>query len=172
MVTYTVHERDSDVKDITARAEAILFVKEGFAWLALLFPVLWMLFHRMWLVLLFFIVIVAALQVGFAAAGAGEAAAGWVTFALSLLFALQANDLRRWSLARKGYQLAGLVSGRDLRECEQRFFDDWLAVEDTPAGGTPKTSPPVAPSGKAAAAPAESGGQGDEVIGLFPETDK
>ena len=58
MVTYTVHERSDETGNITDRADKVLFVKEGFGWVALLFPVLWLLYHRLWLVLAGFIAVV------------------------------------------------------------------------------------------------------------------
>ncbi|MGI9386740.1 MAG: DUF2628 domain-containing protein [Methyloligellaceae bacterium] len=170
MITYTVHERADSVADVALRAESILFVKDGFAWLALFFPVLWMLFQRMWLVLLAFLIIVSALEAGLAAAGLGEMLAGWVTLGASVLFAFQANDLRRWTLARRGYSVAGLVTGRNREECEMRFFESWLAAQEpqgssddapssAPTSTTPKPQPSERPSGKT----------DDDVIGLFPE---
>ena len=55
MVTYTVHERNGGSGTLAERADAIVFVKEGFAWAALVFPILWLLYHRMWLVLAGFV---------------------------------------------------------------------------------------------------------------------
>lgn len=167
MATYTVHERNTGIADIASRADSILFVKDGFAWLALFIPILWMLFHRMWLVLLAFLLIVSAIEAGLAAAGLGEMLAGWVTFGASLLFAFQANDLRRWTLARRGYSLVGLVTGRNRRECEVKFFEIWLPAQgasdsEPPSASTPATQKPAASERR----PAKSD---DDVIGLFPE---
>ncbi len=170
MVTYTVHERADSVADVASRAESILFVRDGFAWLALFFPILWMLFYRMWLVLLAFLVVIAVLQAGLAAAGLGELLAGWVTLGASVLFAFQANDLRRWTLARRGYAFVGLVSGRNREECEMKFFESWLPAQEprtsvdgaqpaAPASTLPKPQPTERPSAKS----------DDDVIGLFPE---
>ena len=167
MITYTVHERGSGEDNVALRADSIIFVKEGFAWLALLFPLLWMLFNRMWLVLLAFLVVMSVLQAAAAAAGFGEMLAGWITLGGSLLFAFHANDLRRWTLARRGYVFAGLVTGRDREECETRFFDGWLAEQEAES--------PAQPSGRATMTPAppapkrQAGTGDDDVIGLFPE---
>ena len=171
MITYTVHERAIGEGNVALRADSIIFVKDGFAWLALFFPLLWMLFNRMWLVLLAFVVAMLVLQAGATAAGFGEMLAGWITLGASVLFAFHANDLRRWTLARKGYAFAGLVTGRNREECETRFFDGWLAAQEEQSppssrmtGAPPKPATPQPP------APARQRGTGDdEVIGLFPE---
>ena len=167
MITYTVHERASDEDNVALRADSIIFVKEGFAWLALLFPLLWMLFNRTWLVLLAFLVVMSVVQAAAAAAGYGEMLAGWITLGGSLLFAYHANDLRRWTLGRRGYEFAGLVTGRDREECETRFFDGWLADQGHEGRSDPSPASPVTP---APSVPKRQAGRGDDdVIGLFPE---
>jgi len=128
VVTYTVHEREDESGDISDRADKILFVKEGYAWIALVMPILWLLYHGMWLVLAGFVALMVAFQTVFSVSGIGEIVAGPATFVISALFALLANDLRRWTLGLRGYSLIEPVSGRDLEECETRFFTDWLAA--------------------------------------------
>ena len=163
MVTYTVHERNDGSGILAERADAIAFVKEGFAWAALVFPILWLLYHRMWLVLAGFVVVIAAMQGLLSLAGLIDEVLGWATVGLSILFAYQANDLRRWSLARRGYRFAGPVNGTSRAACEARFFDAWLAAQGTQR----EVKPPATP-----AAPDKAGQQqddGDEVIGLFPQ---
>ena len=169
MITYTVHERDSDLTDISKRAESILFVKEGFAWMAFLFPLLWLIYHRMWIVLAGFVAILALLEVGVVSLELAEEIAVVTTFAMSGLFALQANDLRRWSLARRSYQFVELVSGRDRGECEQKFFTQWLDGQGAQADVLPKRAMSAKP---APAATGKTSSGGDDVIGLFPEPGK
>ena len=129
MVTYTVHEREDETGEISERADEIVFVKEGFAWLALLMPILWLLYHRMWLALIGFIALIIALQATFSAIHIADDVSGWAILAVSAIFALLANDVRRWTLDMRGFRLVEPVSGRDLEECEQRFFTDWLAAQ-------------------------------------------
>ena len=163
MVTYTAHERDSEARDIAARAEAIVFVKEGFAWLALLVPLLWLLYHRMWIVLAGYAASVVLVQLGVLSLGLADGVAIVMTISLSGLLALQANDLRRWSLARKGYQMVELVRGRDRDECEERFFTRWLASQTEAVPRAVKRVP---------ASAGNSSPGVDDVIGLFPEPGK
>ena len=111
MVTYTVHERNETSGTLAERADAVTFVYDGFAWLALVFPILWLLYHRMWLVLVGLVVVFAAMQGVLLLAGLADQVQGWAVVGVSILFAFQANDLRRWSLARKGFRFAGPVSG-------------------------------------------------------------
>jgi len=164
VITCTVHERDSDEDDVTARSEKIVFVREGVAMWALFFPLIWLLYHRMWLMMLAYLVVVFAIGALVSAAGLPEMIGGLITMALSFLLALEGNDLRRWALARKGYTLADVTSGRDTAECEQRFFESWLPGQRDRKGVLPTIMPKENGS---------AGGTretpGDDVIGLFPE---
>ena len=171
MITYTVYERADGESDVALRADSIVFVKDGFAWLALFFPLLWMLFNRMWLVLLAFIVVMLALQAAATVAGFGEMLAGWITLGAGLLFAFHANDLRRWTLTRKGYAFAGLVTGRNREECETRFFDGWLAAQeaDHARPGIEPGAPQNTVTPQLSAPARQKSTSDDDVIGLFPE---
>lgn len=61
MTVYTVLEPPPSGDDLRD-AERVAFVRDGFSWLALLFPLLWLLWHRMWLVLVLWIAVVVVLQ--------------------------------------------------------------------------------------------------------------
>ncbi len=162
MIAYTIHEPSDIAGTPEARADAVQFVKEGIAWWALFFPFLWLIYHRMWIVLAGYFALVLALQLGFGLAGL-EAAAGWAVIALSVVFALEANDLRRWGLSRHGYRLVGAVSGRDLTECELKYFTGWETATPRP---TPRASAGKAEKRTPASPP------NDDVIGLFPDSGK
>jgi hypothetical protein len=165
VIHYTIHEPAAAPADPLARADATQFVKEGIAWWALIFPLLWLLYHRMWIVLAGFVALLILIEAGSSLAGLEDAAAGWITIVVTLIFALEANDLRRWTLARAGFVTVGAVSGRDRTECELRYFSQWPDAPVSPAsrGGMGKpTSAPAAKKGSGA------GGE-EEVIGLFPE---
>ena len=53
-----------------------------------------------------------------------------------LLFALEANNIRRLSLARRGWRDIGGSFGGNLDEAEIRFFEKWGKAG---AGGEPAT---------------------------------
>jgi hypothetical protein len=169
VVTYTVHEREDEAGDISQRADNIVFVKEGFAWVALLIPMLWLLYHRMWFAFAAFIVLILSIQGVFAVLDTGEAAAGWAALIVNPVFALLANDLRRWSLGLRGYSFKGPVSGRDLTECEDRFFTDWIDEQGGRVDETLLSAPRAQHSVGAPVSPPKGGGEAEGVIGLFPD---
>lgn len=166
MTVYTVHEPAVTGLDRLRRAERIAFVKEGFAWLALLFPLLWLIYHRMWIELLILIGAALAVSVGLKWLGVGDALIGWVTFALALIFAFEANELRRWRLDRSGYRLVGAATGKTSDAAELSFFRDW--VDTQPADPVRETPGAPASGGfiPSAQVPSKPGDR-EDVIG-FP----
>lgn len=166
VTVYSVYEPPSDDADTQARAAKVAFVKDGFNWPAFFVPLLWLIYQRMWLVLLAFLVVIAAVPLFFGADEAGREIAGWVTVGLTILFAFEANDLRGWSLERRGYRFWGVVSGRDRTEAERAFFTAWLPEQSRAARRV--VPPPAGTAVKAAAITPTRPAAGDEVIGSFP----
>ena len=138
MAIFTV-QRPVDQAHLPATA---VLIKEGFCWPALFVPSLWAIANRLWLVLL---LMVLALLVLIVIAGPLP---GTVVLGLYLLgrlyLALEANGLRRWTLARRGYELVAVVEGRNLEEAERRYF----ATEGVSSGEEPAVpvSAPMLPS--------------------------
>jgi hypothetical protein len=166
VTVYNVYEPpEGDDADTLARADKVTFVKDGFNWVALIVPVFWLLFQRMWIELVVLLVLIAGLQWVFGAGEPGQQVAGLVTLALTVLFAFEANDLRGWALQRRGYRFAGTAVGRDRAEAERIFFTAWLKEQPRrprvpkPAGD--KSTPLVQ-------TPAPRSSDTDEVIGSFP----
>jgi hypothetical protein len=107
MRIYTVHPR--------AGQEPVL-VREGFSWGAFLLPTLWFLWNRMWLVA--FADLVLMLAIGLLLP---DRAAAWVALAAQILLAMHARDLRRWTLARRGFALVGVVAAANEEEAVLRL---------------------------------------------------
>jgi len=169
MAVYTVLlPPGAKASGIDQTAERTVFVRDGFSWLAMLFPVLWLLFNGLWLLLLAFVLIAVGLEFGLSLIGGPVP--GLAGLALAVLFGFEANGLRRWALMRRGYRFAGIVSGSRRVDCERRFFDTWLAE-----GASAPSQPParvVHPDGRQAArvapSPLSPGDPG--IFGLFPDT--
>jgi Protein of unknown function (DUF2628) len=134
MPTYTVHEPQPFADDLDERAIRLVFVREGFSWLGFLAPVVWLLYHRLWLDGLLFIVIAAAVVLLVRFAGGNPAAIGWVMLLVNLGFGFEARNVYRAALARKGHALIGVVTGRDLEDAERRFLSEWLPEVKSTAG--------------------------------------
>lgn len=142
-----------------------VFVKDGFSWPALFFAAPWLVFRRMWLVLVLYLIVMIGLSVLIDRTGASEA--GFVLLLLHILFALEANNLRRWTLERRGFRLAGVAEGRNLEEAELRWFaqrDPAETIVSLPAIPPPPPVPPMPQRMGPVNPPADAGG----VVGLFP----
>jgi hypothetical protein len=157
MSSYTVYEpppKDGAAAPDPAR---FVFVRDGFTFWAFLLGPIWMLWHRLWLVLAGYVVVAAALQVALRFIGASAPVMVAAGFLLALLVGFEAATLRRFALARRRFRNVGIVVGDDLETAERRFFDVWVkhepraAVLSPPARGQQRPAPP------------------SEVIGLFPE---
>jgi hypothetical protein len=160
--TYTVYERRVAPEDLEERATDLVFVKEGFSFWALIAPALWFLFHGLWRGLFLYLVLSIGLAVALKLLGAPDKVTGWGELILNLIFAFEARDIYRASLERRDYVLKGVVSGRNLEECERRFLLEWIPeaqrerermVAMASTGGT------AAEAGRSQSVP---------VIGMFP----
>jgi hypothetical protein len=160
MPVYTVHEPPRRSRDALAHTTRFVFVRDGFHWSAFLFAPFWMLRHRLWLELLFLIIIVTGLFVGLKRFGGGESFGLLSALLVQLFVGMEASSLRRWKLARRGYRNLGIVIGDDREAAERRFFDSWAAGEPTPSMTTGTPPGPSAPRAKEASS---------EVVGLFPQ---
>ena len=164
MSVYTVHEPPLRAGAAASDVERFAFVRDGFSWWAFLFAPLWMLRHRMWLVLIGYVVVAVVIEIPVRMVGGPALAASLIGILLGLLVALEAGTLRRFTLGGRGWKNLGVVSGDDREDAERRFFDVWLRRKSSPSGGPPAPTPPSPP-----AAPIQRPPRGPDVIGLFPE---
>src|SRR4051812_14080640 len=141
MRTYTIHERPYPAADRVDRAEALVFVKDGFSWAAALFAPLWLIVHRLWWPLLGYVVLSAALQLPQLLFTFDQRWLGLAALALNVLVGFEADSLRRWALERRGWHTVGTVTGKTAAECERRFFDAWLPNQPILTAGAPSRSP-------------------------------
>ena len=145
VVTYTVHEPPDTAADRVDRASDLLFVKDGFHWLTALFPPLGLITKRLWLELLGYVLIVGLVTSLLHWAGLNP---NWIALfvaALSFYLGFEVSSLERNHLDRNGWQTLGSVTGRNLSECERRFFETWLP--DQPIITAAKSQPMHARSG-------------------------
>lgn len=170
MTIFTVHAPKT-ADGAAADPAALVFVKDGFSWPALLFPPVWLIWHRLWLTLLIWVAAVVVLSILSGLAGSDASTA--VTILFAFWFALEANGFRRWTLERRGYTLVSVVEGRTVVEAERRFFAETMHADAEPVA---PSSMPMAP---AVAAPWPSVASpvpppvppprpGPDIVGLFP----
>jgi hypothetical protein len=165
MSIYTVHEPPAKADQSRPDPERFVFVRDGFSFWAFLLAPLWMLRHRMWLVLVGYVVVMVALHVGLRLIGASATVTVVAGALVSLLVGFEAATLRRFTLARRRWRNVGIVVGDDVESAERRFFDAWTSGS--------RVGPAAASAARALASPAPSVPTArrspSDVIGLFPQ---
>jgi hypothetical protein len=141
------------------RAERIDFVPDRFTWSAFLLAPLWMLWHRLWIVLVGYAAANVALVVAMRFAGVGPEARGYVLALFALLIGFEAASLRRWTLLLNGWREVGTIVADDRESAERRFFDRYVSLETTREmeAALAMPPPPVPPQDPT------------EVVGFFPQ---
>jgi hypothetical protein len=135
---------------------------------------LWLIWQRLWLALLGWLVLVIGLEVAVASLRGGRLAVFAVGMIIAVLMGLEASTLQRWTYSRRKWRQLDVVVADDEESAERRFFDRWTSgngkrwsgydPSSVDRGGPPPTrdvpgqrfsEPPPMPQGG--------------IIGLFPE---
>jgi hypothetical protein len=171
MPVYTVHAPVTGNTGIAA-TDRFVFVRDGFYVWAALLGVVWLAWHRLWLALIGWIVLMTLIDVAMTRLGVSPTAIFLADALIALLMGFEAASLWRWTLSRHNWRQLDIVVADDEEQAERRFFDRWTAKQRNPSndqtavdrGGPPPTRdvpgqafsrpPPLSQS---------------EIIGLFPE---
>jgi hypothetical protein len=171
MPVYTVHAPVAYGADLAA-TDKFVFVRDGFHFWAAALSMIWLIWNRLWLALIGWIVLTLAIGFGMNALGAGSGAIMFVDLLIAILMGFEAATLQRWTLSRRKWRQLDIVVADDEESAERRFFDRWTAKQrglsndqwSVDRGGPPPTrSIPGQPFSKPP--PLPQGG----IIGLFPE---
>ncbi len=136
MSTYTVHEPPRGTNRLD-RAARMAFVRDGFSWGAFLVPVIWLIWRRMWWILAVYLAAALVLTLLLDWWAPNEAVQVVIGLGFALLFAFEANALRRWSLRRQNWRQAGIAVGAGRDGAERDFFARWLVPAADPRMQSP-----------------------------------
>ena len=159
MSLYTVLEPPQRTGSLAERADRIVFIRDRFSLSAFLFTPLWLIYRALWLVLVAYLLILGALAFAMHRLHLGDGEQILIVILIAWLIGLEAANLRRWTLVRRGWRELGTVVAGDFEEAEQRFFDAWLAGDIA--------TPAARPTGPASIIRPPSPPR--DVVGLFPE---
>lgn len=126
MVTFTVHEPPRPAADRVDRADELRFIKDGFSWITALLPPLGLAMKRLWLPLVAYLVGASVLGAALEWAGLSQSWSGLVLGAIGFYLGFEVSSIERYMLDRDGWRMVGTVTGRNIAECERRFFETWL----------------------------------------------
>lgn len=136
-------------------AETFRLVSDAKAPLALIFPPFWLAWHRLWLPLMAYAVIMIA--IGILAAAYPSTPVFYLSALPGLYLLLEGNSLIAGKLERQGWRFAGVVDAENREDAELRFL---VQNEQALVASEPKK--PVIPSPKTAPLATAP-------LGLFPE---
>jgi hypothetical protein len=165
MPTYTVHQPPAK-NGAAADPQRFVFVRDGFHFWAFLLTLPWLIYRRLWLALLGYVLLTGAMAVVFHFLRTPSGSQAVIGLLIGVLFGLEAASLRRWTYRRRRWTNIGVVVGDDEEDAERRFFAEWVnhppEVAPPPAVSAPpaRVQPPPMPRNTAA---------NNDVIGLFPQ---
>ncbi|HMK90884.1 MAG TPA: DUF2628 domain-containing protein [Methylocystis sp.] len=124
MATYTVHVPAARSGE-TPSADKIVFLRDRFSWWAFLFGPLWLLWNRAYLAAAAWFALLLTISVVAVKLDFNQESMSLISLALGIILGFEGSRLVAWTLRRRGYDEAGVVSGDSLEEAEEIFFHDW-----------------------------------------------
>ena len=158
MKTYLVFEPAEGGRDAAA-ADRVVFLREKFRWLALIFGPLWLLWNRLWLAFVVWLIAILMLAIVAYVFGLDEKAAAPLMWLPTLIVAFEGTELLRRKLLRRRFRESGVMVAQDFEDAERRYFADWQGRAPVVAAKSPVAS----------ATPVSSAPSSNSVFGLFPE---
>lgn len=171
MKVYTVHAPLADSTATGLAPDRVAFVRDGFHVWAFLGGPFWLLYHRLWLATIGYLVVTFGVMVAFVLLRmSGGSAEFWVFLLIALLMGFEASSLRRWTLQRRKWRQVDVVVAGSEEEAERRFFDRWAArqrdlLSDQQAVDRGAPPPTRDVPGQPFSRPPEQPG----ILGLFPQ---
>ncbi|QKD00488.1 DUF2628 domain-containing protein [Mesorhizobium loti] len=132
------------------KVDATAFVRDGFTWLGLLVPPLWLAWNRLWIEAALAFIVMGALSMLGQRLGLGLAGS-LLSLLVSLYVGLEGQGLRIAALRRRGWHEWGVVQAGQLDDADLRYT---LEVEAQPDEAVP--APRMVPDA-ALARPAQPG---------------
>ena len=105
-----------------AHADDEAFIAERFSWAAFLAGPFWCLFQQAWVAAALWIAVFAAATASFAMGWIPASAFALMFLILSTLTGIEAGEIRRSALERRGWIFTDVVEARDIDAAELRWF--------------------------------------------------
>jgi Protein of unknown function (DUF2628) len=127
--------------------EELVFLRDGFSFLAFLFPPLWLLWHKLWVEA----AVTFAVLLGAAAAEqiAGLSVSAPLQLLVSIFVGLEGNSFRIARRRRRGWEEIAVVDARNADDAETRYLEGEGRDDDE----RPADRQPIVPAATAAARP-------------------
>jgi hypothetical protein len=101
--------------------EQAIFIKDAFAPLAVMLPVVWLLWHKLWVEAGVALLVLLAATAAFEWLGLAELA-GLAAFLIGLYVALEGSALRILAARRKGFSEKAFIDAASIGDAEEHYF--------------------------------------------------
>jgi hypothetical protein len=138
----------------------------------MVFGPLWLIWHRLWLALIGWIIAVIALDFILVRLGVGFVTIWFADLILAILTGFEAATLRRWTLSRRHLRQLDVIVADDEEAAEWRFFDRLAAKQRgivNEQQAVDRGAPPPTRNNPSQPFSAPPPVPGSGIIGLFPE---
>jgi Protein of unknown function (DUF2628) len=103
--------------------ERVELVREGFSFFAFALNFFWLIFNRLWWVLLGYVVVLVGVMGAAEMLHVSETSRMLAQVAMNLLLGFHAYDLQGWVLKRRGYRLGGVLVGESELAVQRRYYE-------------------------------------------------
>ena len=117
--TFTVYEKP----EASDPADRMVLLREGFSFWAFMFTLFWLIYKRMWLVAVYYLVAAGAVMLLVDAWAIPEPYSMLAQLWLQLMLAYHAYDLQGWWLTRRGHRFAGVLVAESEMQAERRYHE-------------------------------------------------
>ena len=93
--------------------DKFVFVRDGFHVCAMILGPFWLLWNRLWLALIGWVIFLGAFDVALHSLGVGPSSIFLANMIVALLMGFEASSLRRWTLSRGNWRQLDVVVGDD-----------------------------------------------------------
>lgn len=161
MASYRVFEFSYALPKKSAAGEDVRFVRDGFSYGALIFPAIWLLWNRLWMIFAGFLGFAAIFVL--AADSINPILAVFLNALVGLYLGFEGTNLKAMKLRNTGWHETDIVIGGDEEEAELRYFSKQRKNEGSKqAPVSEEMKPPI--MSRARSRPAAK----RQVIGSFP----
>ncbi|MEP3524309.1 MAG: DUF2628 domain-containing protein [Hyphomicrobiales bacterium] len=120
MASYRVFELPHALPQERAAGEDVRFIRDCFLFSALIFPAVWLLWHRLWISFVVFILLMTSFI--FIADIINPALVVFLNALVGLYLGFEGANLKAIKLKNSGWHEVGVVIANDEEEAEMRFF--------------------------------------------------
>lgn len=165
MASYRVFEFPGALPTRKAAGEDVRFVRDGFSFAALVFPSIWLLWHRLWMSFAFFVLLMASFI--FVADTISPVLGVFLNALVGFYLGFEGTNLKSVKLKNAGWHEVDVIVASDEEEAEVRYFSNRLR---TVSSDEVNAAPVTTATAQRFIKPFSSPSKNRQIIGGFPSS--